>query len=71
MSVHVQIRMVDREFNETDLRSMLDDATGYHPDVEDGRWVIECAHGNRPWEVIVQPLPGERRLLVITAFPVA
>jgi hypothetical protein len=69
MLVHVQIRMVDREFNEIDLRLMLEDATGYHPDVVDGRWVIECGSGNRPWEVIVQPLPDERRLLVITAYP--
>ena len=70
LSVHVQIRMVDREFNEIDLRLMLADANGYHSDVVEGRWVVECRHADRPWEVIVQPLPDECRLLVITAFPV-
>ena len=62
--------MVDREFNETDLRLMLADATGYHSDMVQGRWLVECRHAGRPWEVIVRPLPNERRLLVITAFPV-
>ncbi len=69
LSVHVQIRMVDREFNETDLRLMLADSTGYHADVVEGRWVIVCRYADRPWEVIVQPLPDVFRLLVITAFP--
>ncbi len=45
LSVHVQIRMVDRAFKETDLRSMLEDTTGYHRDVLEDRWMIECRHG--------------------------
>lgn len=69
LSVHLHIRMVDRSFNETDLRSMLERAAGYHRDVLEDRWMIECRLDQQPWQVIVQPLPDERRLLVITAFP--
>ena len=51
--------MRDRGFNETDLRLMLEDASGYHKDVEAGRWVIETSHDQKPWEVIVEPIPDE------------
>ena len=61
--------MRDRDFSEIDLRLMLHEATGYHADVAENRWVIDCVHAGRPWEVIVQPLPDQHRLRVITAFP--
>jgi len=32
--------MVERDFNEADLRAMLDAATGYRKDVVEGRWVM-------------------------------
>ena len=66
---HLLKRMVDRGFSQTDLRLMLEDAAGYHEDVEPGRWVIETFHHGRPWEVIVEPLSDERLLLVVTAYP--
>lgn len=70
LSPHLFKRMVDRRFNEADLRLMLEDATGYHVDVEEGRWVIETSHAGRVWEVIVEPLLDETILLVVTAYPI-
>jgi hypothetical protein len=34
------------------------------------RFVIEVRHASRRWEVIVEPVPWEQRLLVITAYRV-
>jgi hypothetical protein len=62
--------MIDRSFSETDLRQMLELATGYRPDFDPGRWVIETAWLGRPWEVIVEPINAEKLLLVVTAFVV-
>lgn len=67
---HLEKRMVDRNFNESDLRTMLENAKGYHPDAVEGRWVIETKHGRQSWEVIVEPDYDEKLLLVITAYPV-
>jgi hypothetical protein len=62
--------MLDRGFSETDLRTMLEDATGYHEDFEPGRCVIETRHGGQTWHVIVEPLVADKVLLVVTAFKV-
>jgi len=69
LSQHLLKRMVDRQFNEIDLREMLEDAERYHPDVEAGRWAIETRHSDRSWTMIVEPLQPETKLLVVTAFP--
>jgi hypothetical protein len=68
LSQHLLKRMIDRRFNEVDLRKMLDDASGYNADVEEGRWAIEARHDNRRWIVVVEPLEQETKLLVVTAF---
>lgn len=70
ISPHVEERMQDREFSEVDLRAMFDDATGYRPDVEQGRWIVETRHGRRSWKVIVEPDANEQLLVVVTAYPV-
>ncbi len=62
--------MVDRRFTETDLRQMLEDASGFRRDVEEGRWAIASRHSGRPWEIIVEPDDAEWVLVVITAYPV-
>lgn len=68
LSPHLLKRMVDRHFNETDLRVMMTAATGYRADHEPGRWVVEALHQSRPWEVIVEPDPDDELLVVITAY---
>jgi len=62
--------MVDRSFNEADLRLMLESASGYHENHEEGRWAIESKRDGRPWEIIVEPIPEEQILVIVTAYPV-
>jgi hypothetical protein len=70
LSQHLLKRMVDRQFNEVDLREMLEQATAHRPNHEPGRWAIETRHADEDWVVIVEPLSDEMILLVITAYPV-
>jgi hypothetical protein len=67
---HLLKRMIDRQFNEADLRLMLNEASSFRENHEEGRFVIETSHNGRPWEVIVEPLVNEPMLLVVTAYPV-
>ena len=69
-SPHLLKRMIDRAFNEADLRAMFDDVYGYRPDQEEGRWVLSTQWHGRKWEIIVEPVRSERLLVVVTAYPV-
>jgi hypothetical protein len=62
--------MEDRGFNEVELRAMLELASGYRPDVVDGRWVIETSHAGKSWEAIVEPDGMLKLLVIVTAYPV-
>lgn len=66
---HLAKRMIDRRFNEIDLRQMLEIAAEFREDIESGRWIIETRHNGRTWDVIVEPNRLNHRLLVITAYP--
>lgn len=68
LSPHLLKRMIDRGFSEVDLRGMLAHARDYHPDVVDGRWVIETSLRKRQWEIVLEPDFGSKRLVVITAY---
>jgi hypothetical protein len=70
LTPHVEKRMEDRGFTEVDLRSMLERATGFRPDVVDGRFVVETRFRARAWEVVVEPDEMEHLLVVVTAFGV-
>lgn len=70
LSPHLLKRMIDRDFNEADLRLMLENASGYHENHEEGRWVIITSHSGRTWNIIVEPLFEEIILVVVTAYPV-
>jgi hypothetical protein len=67
---HLAKRMIDRRFNEADLREMLENATGYRPDSDPLRWVIETSYAGQAWEIVVEPYPGGKLLVVVTAFAV-
>ena len=67
---HVLKRMADRQFNEVELRAMLETAAGYHENHEEGRFVIETKHDGRAWEVIVEPSTDDQILIVVTAYPI-
>jgi hypothetical protein len=62
--------MARREFNEVDLRAMLEHARVVRPDHVDGRFVVEALHRRRPWIVIVEPEEERACILVVTAYPV-
>jgi hypothetical protein len=62
--------MADRGFGETDLREMLESATGYREDVVPGRFVIETTHAGKTWEVVVEPDAAPSLLIVVTAFAI-
>ena len=62
--------MRDRGFTEVDLRAMFQDATGYHKDVLESRWVVETRHREAKWKVVVEPDEAELKLVAVTAFPV-
>lgn len=70
LSSHVLKRMIDRDFSEVDLRSMMESGMGLREDYEDGRWVVETSHESRRWEVVVEPDAEDQLLVVITAYPV-
>jgi len=71
LSPHLLKRMMDRGFNEVDLRAMLSDATDYRPDIEPGRFVVDARHEGRDWEVIVEPDSAAQMLVVVTAYPLS
>jgi hypothetical protein len=71
VSPHLVKRMADRDFTELDVRSMLQGATRVRPDAEPGRWIVSSHRRRRRWEVIVEPDPEVRVLIVITAYPVS
>lgn len=62
--------MVRRQFNETDLRELLERATDLRQDVELGRWLVSTSKDQQPREVVVEPQWDKRVLLAITAYKV-
>lgn len=65
---HMQDRLGKRKFTEIELRRMMEHATGFRPDPIEGRWVIETRFRRKRWEVIVEPIPEEEKLEVVTAY---
>ena len=68
MTPHLEQRMEEREFAEVDVREMLEQATKFASDVVPGRFVIEAPLRGRRWQVIVEPDPDDRLLVVVTAY---
>jgi hypothetical protein len=68
LSTHVERRMSRRDFNELDLRTMMEHAERVRRDHVEGRYVIETRHKRRSWAVIVEPDVERTCVLVITAY---
>ncbi len=62
--------MVDRSFNELEVRRMLSVATDIRPDVVPSRWIVATRHRRANWEIIVEPDADAQLVVVITAYPV-
>ena len=67
-TAHVESRMEERGFSEVELRAMLDDATELLSSSGAGRWIAHMRYEGRPWAVVVEPDPDERRTYVVTAY---
>lgn len=63
-------RLIKREFTEIELRRMTEHATGFDRDDKEGRWVIAVRLRRADWEIIVEPIPEEEVLEVVTAYEV-
>ena len=70
LTPHLEKRMIDRKFNEIDLRTMFENASECNEDVVEGRWVIITKHKGKKWEIIIEPDLEEKVLVVVTAYPV-
>jgi hypothetical protein len=68
LSPHILKRMVDRSFNEVELRAMFSAAAQWRKSTSEGRFVISSQMRGRAWEIIVEPDEAEQRLIVITAY---
>lgn len=68
ISSHAVDRMDERGFSEVDLRTMLEDATGFRPSIVPGRFLVETRHESEAWEIVVEPDQSERVLVVVTAY---
>ena len=68
LTPHLLKRMVDRGFNEADVRAMLDDVVNIVPQGNE-RFRVEAALEGKSWIVILEPDPGDEAILVITAYP--
>ncbi len=62
--------MVDRGFNEVDVRMMFENAIECIRDNVKGRWLVKTRHKQKNWAIIVEPDVEEEVIVVITAFPV-
>lgn len=71
LSPHLLKRMIERDFDELDLRLMLSSATLLRQDVVPGRWLAQTRFRRQTWEVIVEPDTDAQLLVVITAYPVS
>ena len=68
LSAHLLKRMVDRGFSETDLRIIMDSATGFRDSASQGRFVLESTLAGASWEVVVEPDHVDNLLVVVTAY---
>jgi hypothetical protein len=67
---HAEKRMIQRNFNELELRQMIYGARNYKNDIEDGRFKLLTQFKNEEWEVIVEPDYEENLLVIITAYSI-
>jgi hypothetical protein len=62
--------MLQRDFDEIDLREMLQSAKNFEKDIEEGRFKITSGLNGRKWEIIVEPDASEKLLVIITAYSI-
>jgi hypothetical protein len=70
-SSHAELRMEQRGVTEVEVRAMLERATGFEPNVVEGRFMIHVGHTQHPWIVIVEPDGDVKFLVVVTVYEVS
>jgi len=68
--MHCERRMLQRHFDELELRAMLHRAKSWRADAVAGRVLVETSHRRSAWHVILEPDDVMRVLVVVTAFAV-
>ena len=63
--------MDQRGVTEVEVRSMLERATAFEPNVVDGRFMIHVCHAQRPWIAIGEPDAEKRLLVIVTVYEVS
>ena len=56
---------------EVDVRTMLEKATAFDPNVVEGRFMVYDRHLQKPWIVIVEPDADAKLLVVVTVYEVS
>lgn len=67
---YTEARMEERLCTEVDVRRMMEHTSDFYRGKREGRWVIETRFRGSPWKVIVEPDEKEKRLVVVTVYPV-
>jgi len=65
---HVQERMRQRGFTETDVRHMLFRVRSIRVSGDIGRWLVDAELDGNAWRVVLEPDHQDRVIVVITAF---
>jgi hypothetical protein len=68
---HAELRMEQRGVTEVEVRAMLERATGFEPNVVEGRFMIHVRHLQSPWIVIVEPDAEAKLLVVVSVYEVS
>jgi hypothetical protein len=63
--------MRHRSFSETDVRHMLFLVRRIRPMEDPCRWSVDSELDGIPWRIILEPVPAERVVVVVTAYPLA
>ena len=70
LSLHAEKRMLQRDFTEIDIRTMLMSISSLRPDVLPGRWLARASWKRRRWDIVLEPDQARSLLVVVTAFPI-
>ena len=65
---HAEMRMEQRGVTEVELRVMLERASGFEPNVVDGRFMIQTRKRGQLWIVIFDPDIDAKLLLIVTDY---
>lgn len=66
---HVEGRMEERSFSETELRTMLAVAFEIAGARRPGRCLVSTRFQGAPWTVVLEPDTEDRLVFVVTAYP--